>query len=66
MICFIASSGLLFSSMALTSIRLPENAKERTSDTTSCRLWISSRKKSDTCATEPETSQMATIFGLSR
>ena len=52
--------------MSLTSIRWPENANERTSDTTSCRLWISSRKKSETRATEPETSQSATIFGLSR
>ena len=62
----IASSGDFDSRMSLTSIRCPEKAKERTSDTTSCRLWISSRKKSDTRATEPETSQIATIFGLSR
>src|SRR6185295_18683788 len=31
------------SRMSLTSIRCPENANERTSSTTSCRLWISSR-----------------------
>ena len=66
MISAIASSGDFDSRMSLTSIRWPENANERTSSTTSCRLWISSRKKSDTRATEPETSQSATIFGLSR
>ena len=66
MISLIASSGDLVSRMSLTSIRWPENANERTSSTTSCRLWISSRKKSDTCATDPETSQIATILGRSR
>ncbi len=61
-----ASSGDLLSRMSLTSIRWPEKANERTSSTTSCRLWISSRKISDTCATDPETSHSATIFGRSR
>ena len=66
MMSVIASSALLASRMSLTSIRWPENAKERTSETTSCRLWINSRKKSETRATEPETSHSATIFGRSR
>src|SRR5712692_8866069 len=65
MISLMASSGDLLSKMSLTSIRWPEKANERTSSTTSCRLWINSRKKSDTCATDPETSQIATIFDVS-
>ena len=62
-IFFVASSGSSRSRISVTSIRSLEKAKARTPESTSRRLHRKNNRNSAEEATEPETSQIATIFG---